>query len=99
MAAVTSSASSVSSSDLSKPTPLPHTPQQTDAASLNEKEIIDKEDGGISAGALDRQLSRIDTSDFPKAFPLAMITVALMLSIFLCALGKSHHSSLTITQH
>jgi len=99
MAAIPDSASSVSSSDLSKPTPLPHTPQHADAASLNEKDIIDKEDGGISAGALDRQLSRIDTADFPKAFPLAMITVALMLSIFLCALGEHHQPCLTITQY
>jgi len=89
MAAVTSSASSTTSADLSKSTPLPHTPQPTDAASFNEKDTVAKEDGGISAGALDRELSRIDTSDFPSAFPLAMITGALMLSIFLCALGES----------
>lgn len=88
MAAVTSSASSVSSSDLSKPTPLPQTPRRTDAASLNEKDVVDQEDGRIPAGALEKELSRIDTSDFPRAFPLAMITIALMMAVFLCALGK-----------
>jgi len=88
MAAITTSASATSSEDLSKSTPLPYASQQTDGADLNEKDIIAKEDGGISAGDLDRELSRIDTSDFPSAFPLAMITAALMLSIFLCALGK-----------
>lgn len=36
---------------------------------------------------LEKELSRIDTSDFPGALPLAMITIALMLSIFFCALG------------
>jgi len=88
MATLPSSASSVASTEFSKATPLPYTPQQTDAASLNEKDVVDKEDGGIPADALNKQLSRIDTSDYPTAFPLAMITAALMLSVFLCALGK-----------
>lgn len=99
MATVLSSASSTASSHLSKPTPLPVTPRQTDAASLNEKDVLDKEDGGISAGALDRELSRINTSDFPSAFPLAMITAALMLSVFLCALGECHDLSVAMTVH
>lgn len=89
MATVSSSASTITASEQSKPTPLPHTPKQTDAASLHEKDIIDKEDGGVSADALQRELSRIDTADFPSAFPLAMITIALLLSIFLCALDMT----------
>jgi len=72
-----------SSSDLSKPAPLPQTRDHID-----EKDVVGKENGEAPAEALGRELSRIDTSDFPSAFPLAMITIALMLSIFLCALGK-----------
>lgn len=36
-----------------------------------------------------RQLSKIDTADYPSAFPLAMIVVALVLSIFLVALDMT----------
>ncbi|KIW12121.1 hypothetical protein PV08_09395 [Exophiala spinifera] len=38
---------------------------------------------------LGRELSRIDTSDYPSAFPLAMIVVALACSIFLVALDMT----------
>ena len=86
--ATASSSISGSSTDLSKATPLPMTPNHN--GSINEKDVFDKnEEGAVEPGALQQQLSRIDTSDFPSAFPLAMITVALMLSIFLCALDMT----------
>lgn len=87
--ASTSSRASTSSSDLSKPTPLPYTPEPRNEASLTEKDAIDAEDGGVSPDALTRELSRINTTDFPTAFPLFMITVALLMSIFLCALDMT----------
>ncbi|KAK5070248.1 hypothetical protein LTS08_007923 [Lithohypha guttulata] len=81
-------APSVSDSDLSKPTPLPQTPAEPSTEKALDKEA-DYSYGGIEAQELDRELSRIETSDFPRAFPLAMITVALMSSIFLCALDMT----------
>lgn len=87
---------STSSSDLSKP-PQPHNvAPAVDAAQFNDKDVTEKdivqqqEQDGATIDPIGRELSRIDTADFPSAFPLAMITVALMLSIFLCALGESH---------
>lgn len=80
---------STSSSDLSKPTPLPYTPEPRAEPTLNEKDVIDEENSGANAEDLKRELSRINTADFPTAFPLIMITVALMLSIFLCALDMT----------
>lgn len=84
-----------SSSDLSKPSLQNEQPPAVAATDFNdkdraEKDVIEQEDAERAA-SLDRELSRIDTSDFPSAFPLAMITIALMLSIFLCALGKSQY--------
>ncbi|KIX93769.1 uncharacterized protein Z520_10393 [Fonsecaea multimorphosa CBS 102226] len=91
---------STSSSDLSKP-PLAITedekrhgetavavqqnssPPQSIAV---EKTVLEK-DG--EAEGLGRELSRIDTSDYPSAFPLAMIVVALACSIFLVALDMT----------
>lgn len=93
---------STSSSDLSKPSQQIDVPATGEATNIdgkdftekdiNEKDVIEQQDAD-RAGSLGRELSRIDTSDFPSAFPLAMITVALMLSIFLCALGKSPTST------
>lgn len=87
MAASTLSAST-SSSDLSKP---PQPVAQADATNFTEKgaekDVVEQQDVERSA-SLERELSRINTADFPSAFPLAMITIALILSIFLCALGK-----------
>ena len=88
---VASSGASTTSSELSKPTPFVTTPAEPTKKQKTEKNIV--EDGGIEAGALSRELtkelSRIDTSDFPSAFPLAMITIALMMSVFLCALDMT----------
>lgn len=39
-----------------------------------------------TAHELEKSLSHIDTSDYPTSFPLAMIVIALMLSVFLVAL-------------
>lgn len=95
MTASTLSAST-SSSDLSKPPQLqPHEAPAVDAAQFNdkgatEKDIAEQQDqDGETVDPIGRELSRIDTADFPSAFPLAMITVALMLSIFLCALDMT----------
>jgi hypothetical protein len=55
----------------------------------NEKDVIDKEDVDIDASDLGREISRIHTADYPKAFPLAMIVVALACSIFLVALDMT----------
>jgi len=82
----TSAATSVS--DLHKPAPLPtRTPEvdRSDAATLNEKDVED----GVPALAIRQEISRIDTSDFPTALPLTLITIALMLSVFLCALDMT----------
>lgn len=89
---------STSSSDLSKPSQHTGVPTTADVTNidgkdfmgkdLNEKDVVEQQDAERN-DSLGRELSRIDTSDFPSAFPLAMITVALMLSIFLCALGKA----------
>lgn len=88
---VASSGASTTSSELSKPTPLAATPVAPTEKTTTEKDII--EDGSVEAGALNRELtrelSRIQTSDYPSAFPLAMITIALMMSIFLCALDMT----------
>lgn len=94
MTASTHSATT-SSSDLSKP-PQPHhdaTPAvdaaQFDDKGPTEKDVVEQQEKDEAVDdSLGRELSRIDTSDFPSAFPLAMITAALMLSIFLCALGE-----------
>ncbi|KAJ9650640.1 hypothetical protein H2198_010062 [Neophaeococcomyces mojaviensis] len=90
-ATLTNNSAATSLSDLEKPTPLPvRTPDadRSEVATLNEKDIKEQEDD-LSAEDLKQQLSRIDTSDFPTAIPLALITVALMLSVFLCALDMT----------
>lgn len=87
-----SAATSVS--DLSKP-PLPVVvddekhQQEVNLEQRNSESRqsvpVEKQDGGD----LGRELSRIDTSDYPSAFPLAMIVVALACSIFLVALDMT----------
>lgn len=93
-----------SSSDLSKPpqlhddSPPAVAAAQFDDKGATEKNVVEQQEKDAEAGdSLGRELSRIDTSDFPSAFPLAMITIALMLSIFLCALGEysSFHEQCT----
>jgi MFS transporter, DHA2 family, glioxin efflux transporter len=88
---------STSVSDLSKP-PLPLTeddkPPRDSGSSQhsvhNEKSELEKEtDVQISGDELGREMSRINTADYPKAFPLAMIVVALACSIFLVALDMT----------
>lgn len=94
MAALPSSQTSATTSisDLTKP-PLPSTAE-------NEKEQqqdveVDRRDSSAKSVSiekdpeLERELSRIDTSDYPSAFPLAMIVVALAASIFLVALDMT----------
>lgn len=84
-----------SSSDLSKPPQAEeHAPAvaaaQFDKEGATEKDVVEQQDSqGEKDEPMGRELSRIDTSDFPGPFPLAMITVALMLSIFLCALDMT----------
>ena len=51
---------------------------------------FDKEtDAHVDEADLGREISRINTADYPKAFPLAMIAVALACSIFLVALDMT----------
>lgn len=66
-----------------------HPDMKDEAAAPAKEAAMDAKDEELSENPLEPELSRIDTSDFPGAFSLAMITVALMLSIFLCALGMS----------
>ena len=101
MAAVSSHPSaSTSVSDLSKPPRLEIDPEkhQTEVEGTtrqnstveNEKNVLDQEqDVHIDGEDLGREISRIHTSDYPKAFPLAMIVVALICSIFLVALDMT----------
>ncbi|OAP61865.1 hypothetical protein AYL99_04068 [Fonsecaea erecta] len=94
------SSASTSTSDLHKP-PLPviedekryeekdipvrqnSSPPQSIAV---EKAVLEK---NVEDEELGREISRIDTSDYPSAFPLAMIVVALACSIFLVALDMT----------
>ncbi|ETI24732.1 hypothetical protein G647_04102 [Cladophialophora carrionii CBS 160.54] len=95
---------STSSSDLSKP-PLPEDAYEKQQSGVDvptrqnsgsgrsvhaEKDVLDAEhDVQIDGADLGREISRIDTSDYPSAFPLAMIVVALACSIFLVALDMT----------
>ena len=93
---------STSSSDLAKP-PLPEDfekqQHEVDVARQNstsnqsvhnEKDVLDKEqDVHVDGSDLGREISRIHTADYPSAFPLAMIVVALACSIFLVALDMT----------
>jgi MFS transporter, DHA2 family, glioxin efflux transporter len=103
MAPVSSNPSaSTSSSDISKPPRLELDPekqqpesdvaaQQNPSPSVHgEKDVLEKEqDVHVDGEDLGREISRIHTSDYPKAFPLAMIVVALACSIFLVALDMT----------
>ncbi|KAJ9602155.1 hypothetical protein H2200_013275 [Cladophialophora chaetospira] len=95
---------STSSSDLSKPPQLDtdFEKQQVEVDSTtrqnsnshesihNEKDVLDEEqDVHVDGTDLGREISRIHTADYPKAFPLAMIVVALACSIFLVALDMT----------
>ena len=53
----------------------------------NEKNVLDRdEDIPVDDEDLGQEISRIQTADYPKAFPLAMIVVALACSLFLVSL-------------
>lgn len=87
MTANTSAATSLS--DLSKPPVL---------ANDGEKDIpFDTKDGSPAqpievekdGDELNREMSRINTADYPSAFPLTMIVIALAASIFLVALDMT----------
>ncbi|KIW98597.1 uncharacterized protein Z519_00258 [Cladophialophora bantiana CBS 173.52] len=94
------SSASTSTSDLSKPPlPISEDEKQKDEVDVTirhnsnspesiaiEKAVIEKDVDGENLG---REISRIDTSDYPSAFPLAMIVVALACSIFLVALDMT----------
>ncbi|KAK7888430.1 hypothetical protein LTR67_008776 [Exophiala xenobiotica] len=95
MAPVQSSATSAATSvtDLSKP-PQPeieagNEKQQEQDVNLSRKSSGDNSVPIEKDGEMARELSRIDTSDYPSAFPLAMIVVALACSIFLVALDMT----------
>jgi MFS transporter, DHA2 family, glioxin efflux transporter len=84
----TLTSASNSSDDISKPQ-SPHNEPEKDGVDL-EKTIspeAQKEEAGMDE--LTRELSRIGTSDYPSAFPLVMIVIALVLSIFLVALDMT----------
>ena len=76
--------SHISIPEVPKPASSDSLPEDSGAAAPTHDVLTD---GKNEAGTLERELSRIDTAEFPTAFPLAMITIALMLSVFLCALG------------
>lgn len=85
-----------SPSDPEKATPLPDT-LPTDASPSDEEKkdlatVKDNDDSSMSpplSRQLSPQLSRIATADFPTGFRLAMIVLALVLSIFLVALDMT----------
>lgn len=95
---------STSSSDLSKPPPIfTEDDKQPAEVGVNDQHVSDthqsvnvekdvlenEEEVHIDGSDLGREISRINTSDYPKAFPLAMIVVALACSIFLVALDMT----------
>ncbi|EXJ94025.1 hypothetical protein A1O1_02418 [Capronia coronata CBS 617.96] len=95
MAALPSSQASATTSisDLAKP-PLPPTAENEKEKGQEEVGVDRRASSGQSVciekdAELERELSRIDTSDYPSAFPLAMIVVALAASIFLVALDMT----------
>ncbi|KIX09628.1 uncharacterized protein Z518_00709 [Rhinocladiella mackenziei CBS 650.93] len=83
----TSAATSVS--ELSKP-PLPTIDDEKEQEEVTLSRKSSLQPGPIEKdGELERELSRINTSDYPSTFPLLMIVVALMCSIFLVALDMT----------
>ena len=79
---------------------VPKTEQQHTAQHefkvVGEKDVVDETDTARNstdeeAGPepLEKQLSKIDTSDYPTALPLVMIVVALCLSVFLVSLDMT----------
>ena len=74
---------SSSNSDLTK---IPTVDAPKDGVDV-EKSEIQKDDEPMDE--LTRELSRIGTADYPSALPLAMIVIALILSIFLVALDMT----------
>jgi len=91
MAALPSSQTSAATSltDLSKP-PLPTVGDEKEPQEVNLSRSGTPQSVPVEKdGELARELSRINTSDYPSAFPLAMIVVALAGSIFLVALDMT----------
>src|SRR5882757_391012 len=87
----TSAATSIT--DVSKP-PLPviEDEKQQHEVNLSRQNSSSPQSVPVNkdeSGDLGRELSRIATSDYPSAFPLAMIVVALAGSIFLVALDMT----------
>ncbi len=74
---------SSSNSDVSK---IPTVNEPRSAADVEKHEAQQDEE---PMDELTRELSRIGTADYPHAFPLAMIVIALVLSIFLVALDMT----------
>ena len=72
--------------ELSKP-PVPDVDPEKNA--IERSPSPSPTEDGQNGNELNRELSRIDTSDYPSALPLAMIVVALVLSIFLVALDTT----------
>jgi hypothetical protein len=88
MAPLTPSMSS-SATDLSKPAIIDDE-KRTDpeVASASNISIHDKE-AQDDENPLGRELTHVDTSDYPTKLPLAMIVVALCLAVFLMALDMT----------
>jgi len=80
-----------SSSDISKPPFIEKIDVAKDAEATISRvsTVLSKEkDDGLAQDPLSG-LSHIDTSDYPSAFPLAMIMIALILTVFLSALDMT----------
>lgn len=82
----TSAATSVS--DLSKPPVRTDGEKDVAVDTKNESPALPV-DVEKDADELSRELSRINTADYPSAFPLTMIVIALACSIFLVALDMT----------
>lgn len=82
----TSAATSLS--DLNKP-PVPTDGEKDVAVDTKDESSLQPIEVEKDVDALNRELSRIDTADYPSAFPLTMIVIALAASIFLVALDMT----------
>ena len=82
----TSAATSVS--DLNKPS-LPSDGEKDVPVDTKDESSPQPIEVEKDVDALNRELSRIDTADYPSAFPLTMIVIALAASIFLVALDMT----------
>lgn len=86
------SSAATSNTDLTKTVNLPQYQGDEKDLPLSSRASTHSQDvkvQGIESEALGRELSRIATSDYPSAFPLAMIVIALVASVFLVALDMT----------